>query len=347
MKQKTLKILQHIFVALLVIGSVYYAVRDIDFYLLWQILKSADYVWVLLSIPIMILSHWIRAIRWKTLLKPVLDAKSTWNLFSAVMIGYAVNNVLPRGGEFVRPIVYARREKVSISAVFATIFIERFLDLVFLLGLFAIVFFLNRGLISKAFPYMTDYNLIMFVVLPVVMLFVMILLSLYTKIGHLALKYLVKPFSEKLYNKAESMLESFLKGMEFFRTPSHYLKTLVDSSLLWLFYALPMYLMFFSFSFQDHLNLGVLDAGLLLIVTGIGVTIAPTPGAIGIYHSIVLIAMTNLYSITKEEALAYATLVHAINMLVQVVIGVAFLLKENIKKLPSKDDLDIQLNQDN
>lgn len=322
----------------IVVACVYYVIVDIDFSKLWNVLASANYLWVVLSIPIILLSHWIRAVRWKTLLKPILEAKSTWNLFSAVMIGYAVNNVIPRGGEFVRPFVYARREKVSKSAVFGTIIIERFLDVLFLLGLFAIVFFFSRDVISQTFPWLTDANIVMYVVVPVLMLLVFILLSVYTKIGSFLLEKLVKPFFPDKYHRLEEILQSFLKGFGFIKNPAYYLKTILDSSLLWLFYALPMYMMFYCFPFQANLNLGVMDAGLLLIVVGIGTTVSPSPGAIGLYHYLVTISMVNLYGLTKEDALAYAILVHGVNMLIQVLVGAGFFLRENLSKLPTEAD---------
>lgn len=340
---KTVKeIVKWVFVLAVVVGSLYSVVKDIDFAKLWLILKTADYVWVLLSIPIILLSHYIRAIRWKIILKPILDAKSTWNLFSAVMVGYAVNNVLPRGGELVRPFVYARRENVSKSAVFATIIIERFLDVLFLLGLFAVVFFFSRDLISQAFPWLTDSNILIFVILPVVAILVAILLSAYTRFGYYMLNWLIKPFFPKKAERLEEILTSFLKGFDFIKDPANYLRTFTDSALLWLFYALPMYLMFYSFAFQSHLNLGVMDAGLLLIVVGIGTTVAPTPGAIGVYHYLVTVAMVNLYGINREDALAYAILVHAVNLIIQVVVGAGFFLKENITKLPTAGDFETE-----
>ncbi len=340
MSKTSKNVVKWVIVAAVVFGSIYSVVKDIDFLKLWSILRNANYLWVLLSLPIILLSHWIRAVRWKILLKPVLEAKSIWNLFSAVMVGYAVNNVVPRGGEFVRPFVYARRENVSKTAVFGTIIVERFLDVLFLLGLFAIVFFFGRNIISSAFPWLTDNNIIIFVVLPVLVILALILLSLYTRMGHLLLEWLVKPFFPKKAERIEEMFDSFLMGLGFIKNPADYLRTLSDSALLWLFYALPMYLMFYCFSFQETLNLGVIDAGLLLIVVGIGTTIAPTPGAIGIYHYLVTIAMVNLYNISNEDALAYAILVHSVNMIVQVVVGAGFFLSENIKEIPTKEDFE-------
>lgn len=342
MKQNTSKILRYIFAAVLVVVSFYFVFKDIDFEKLVDIFKNADYIWVFVSIPVILASHFMRAIRWRVLLKPILKAKNLTNLFSAVMVGYAVNNVLPRGGEFVRPFVYARRENVSKSSVFATIIVERVIDVIFLLGLFAIAFFLMRDEIATAFPVLDTEMLIKAVILPVVLLITLILLALYTSIGEWMLKTVVKPLSEKFYVRASDILKKFLKGFEFIRTPTQYLRVTSDSTIIWILYALPLFLMFNSFEFQSYLNLGLADAGLLLIVTGIGVTIAPTPGAIGVYHYLVVYAMTHLYTITREEALAFATLVHALNLIIQVVVGSIFLLRENISKIPSEEEFDLE-----
>lgn len=326
--------------AIIVAASLYFVFRDIDFTLLLEIIASANYWWAVASIPVILLSHWMRAVRWRTFLSPIENSKSTWNLFSAVMVGYAVNNVLPRGGELVRPYVYARRQKVSKSAVFATIIVERVIDVIYLLMLFAFAFFLMKDKIAEAFPVLDSQTLIVFVILPVAALLLLILLSLYTSFAKVLLKLFIKPLSEKIYTRADEILGKFLTGFEFIRTPSQYLRVLLESTLIWVLYALPMYLMFNSFAFQDVLHLGISDAWLLLIVTGIGVTIAPTPGAIGVYHYVVVYAMTHLYAISKEEAMAFATLVHAINMILQVLIGGGFLLRENITKIPTTEDMD-------
>ena len=99
--------------------------------------------------------------------------------------------------------------------------------------------------------------------------------------------------------------------------------------------------MFFAFDFQSTLHLGLIDAGLLIVVSGVGTSIAPTPGAIGVYHWIIVSALVNLYpNISQEEALAYATLTHGVNLIIQVIIGAIFLLKENITKIPTKEDFE-------
>jgi len=345
MKESTKNIIKYFLAAAITIAAIYVVIKDIDFPILWEILLNVNYFYILLTIPIILFSHVIRALRWKTLLAPVHKAKSLFNLFSGVMVGYAVNAFTPRGGELVRPFVYARREKISLTSTFATIIVERVIDVLTLLFIFAGAFFWYREEIAAAFPYMTPDKIVLYFIAPVLAILALLILIIYTNIGYLLLQKLIKPFSEKFYIKLETLMVKFIRGFAFIKTPSQYFRVIMESFLMWFFYALPLYVTFFAFNFQSVLHLTMGDAVLLLIVVGIGVTIAPTPGSIGVYHWLVTLAMTNLYDITKEDAFAFATVAHAVNYIVQIAFGAAFLLRENIRGIPHKEDIEEKIDQ--
>lgn len=341
MKEGTKKFLRIIISLIIIVASIYYAIKDINFNELLRIIINADYLWIILSVPVITLSHWVRAMRWKTMLEPALKQKSAsvWNLFSAVMIGYAANCVLPRGGEFLRPYVYSRREKISFTTTFATIIVERFIDVITLILLFGIVFLFLSKKVVHALPNL-DPNHVIF---PVAVIFAVLLLSFYPPFVKLVLKILIKPLSQKLFDKINSLFEKFLKGFAIIRNPSQYFRLIIESVGIWFLYTVPMFLMFFSFDFQSKFHLGFDDATVLIVISGIGATIAPTPGAIGVYHVLIQNAMVKIYGITPEEALAYATLTHAINYLVQVGIGGIYFFRENIKKMPPREKFSAEL----
>ncbi|MFM8436880.1 MAG: lysylphosphatidylglycerol synthase domain-containing protein, partial [Candidatus Kapaibacterium sp.] len=94
---------------------------DVDVRVLVERFLDTRYGLALLSIPIVILSHFVRAWRWQTLLGPIRsEPVSMFNLFSAVMVGYAANNILPRSGEVLRPFVLHRREELGLSGCVAS-----------------------------------------------------------------------------------------------------------------------------------------------------------------------------------------------------------------------------------
>ncbi len=336
MKQVYRRIYRIVFSILIIIVSIWYAIKDIDFSELKRIILEANYLWALLSIPVILLSHWIRARRWKTMLEPALKVKSpsTWNLFSAVMIGYAFNSILPRGGEFVRPFVYSRREKVSFTSTFATIIVERVIDVITLLLLFALVFFFLSNQIVKVIGEI-DFNKVLTVAGLIIFV---VIVSFYPPVFRFLIRKLLKPISNKFYEKISILFDKFLKGFAIIKSPGDYTRLILESIAIWFCYTVPMYLMFFSFGFQSTLDLGFNDAVLLIVISGIGVTIAPSPGAIGVYHVLIQNAMVLFYGLAKEEALAYATLTHAVNYFIQLIVGGLFFFRENLKGIPLKAD---------
>src|SRR5688572_22254406 len=88
----------------------------------------ADLIW--LTIGLTVLTFVVRAERWKYLLEPLGPTRFR-TVFRTTVIGFAASAVLPaRAGEVIRPYLLARQEGLSATAAFATIVVERVLDLV-------------------------------------------------------------------------------------------------------------------------------------------------------------------------------------------------------------------------
>jgi uncharacterized protein (TIRG00374 family) len=338
LKEISKNIVKILISVIFVVLSIYYATLDIDFNRLKNILVTTNFFIALIPIPIILLSHLFRAMRWKVMLNPIKIKISLLNLFSAVMIGYAANSVLPipRAGEFLRPFVLSQREKVSFSSIFATIVIERVLDVIFLLFLFGVTFITLSSKIVNILPNDINPNSL---ITAVAMFVFIILVSFYPPLFRYFISKILKPLSPKIAEKISQLFDKFSLGLAVIKSPSAYIRLIIDSFAIWFLYAVPLYITFFAFDFQDSLNLGMIDALMLLIISGIGVSIAPTPGAIGVYHALVSTAMVQLYGIPKEEGLAYATVVHFVSYIIQVIVGGAFFLRENITNLDKLQEL--------
>jgi hypothetical protein len=340
------KILKNTITALIVIVSTYLAFSGINFSLLLKYILQANYIYIILPIPIMLLSHWVRAIRWKTILKPIYESPSVFRLFSAVMVGYAVNNILPRGGEIVRPYIYAKQEKISFSSTFATIILERIIDVFTLLLLFGITFIFYSKKILSLLPPSIDLGKLLFLL---VLFIVIVIVAFYPPVFHFLLSKLIKPISNNFYLKIVDIFDKFRKGFAIVTKPSMYLKLLVESLIIWFFYSLPLFIMFFAFDLSSQ-GMNFMDSVLLVVASGISFSIAPTPGSIGVFHWIVKIILVQFYGVSGEQALAYATVNHGVNYLLQVLVGGYFVFKDKswdyIFNINFKNkDKDIQLEQ--
>ncbi|MCL2039149.1 MAG: flippase-like domain-containing protein [Bacteroidetes bacterium] len=337
MQKNTKKLLNIFFVLIVISLTIYGLFANLDLDSFVDSFSGINWIYCALSVPVALLSHLVRALRWRLYVNPIKKDVSLFNLFSAVMVGYAVNNWTPRGGELVRPYVLARRVNCSKSSLIATIIVERLIDVFFLLLMFCLVFLLSKELILQAFPWLNTNTLTLMgglVFLVVLCLFLLLTTNIFDNLLNKILRKLSAKWTERIYN----IWRAFKLGFETLKTPRDYLYNFLYSCLIWLLYTIPSYLMFFAFDFQNTAHLTIIDAGLLVVVSGIGMSIAPVPGGIGVYHWIAVTCIVNLYpQISTEEALAYATVSHGINLLIQVLAGGLFMLRENIRNVDLKE----------
>lgn len=323
--------------------AIWYIAKDLDYELLAAHLTTLRWGWVLLVVPIVMLSHVLRAVRWKTMLNPIKQGISLYNLFSAVMVGYFANNIIPipRAGEFLRPYALSRREKVSFSSLFATILLERVMDVLFLLLMFGVSFALLSDKIMKIFP--ADKISPGAILTVIALIIIVVLLAFFPPFFEFFLRRFVKPITGSRYPKIESIYKKFKVGFSVVRTPSRYFKLFAESTAIWIVYAVPLYILFFAFPGLDSYNLGFMDSIFILVVAGVSVTIAPTPGALGIYHVLVQTSLVQLYSVPTDLALAYAFIAHAISKVTEIIIGAIYASRENIKKVSTEEEMEKQM----
>src|SRR5262245_30523757 len=112
--------------------------------------------WLAVSLASAFVNLVIRALRWQYLLRP-LGRTSFANAFRATAVGFAASSILPaRAGEVIRPYFLARHERhheqMSATGAFATIILERLLDIVTVLILLASYVFVFGREVGQANP---------------------------------------------------------------------------------------------------------------------------------------------------------------------------------------------------
>jgi glycosyltransferase 2 family protein len=100
---------------------------------------EANYLWVALGVFVALLSHLSRAYRWLLLAEPLGFKPRLVNSYHAVMAGYIINYTVPRSGELARAGLLTTYENVPFEKGFATIVIERVIDVM----MFGLIFFIS------------------------------------------------------------------------------------------------------------------------------------------------------------------------------------------------------------
>lgn len=304
------------------------AFRDIDLRGLLDALSKANYWWALSMFPALLLSHALRALRWRYLLRPVKSVIAYRNLFSAMMVGYMMNNVLPRVGELVRPYAINKLEGISRSTAFGTVFIERLFDIFTFLLVIALLPVLTTGPLSQAFPWLESAGIWLTagtLTLLGLFTFLMIRRDLVVRL----LGTLTRRLSPRRAELVEHIAHAFLDGFLFLKEPRHYLAIGSLSAAIWGLYIVMMYLPFYAFDFPGRYGLDLGSAVVLQAISSIGY-IMPTPGAVGPYHYFTMQTLTMLYGVSDELAGSYAALTHAIGYVGVTLIGLWYFFRDRL-----------------
>jgi glycosyltransferase 2 family protein len=304
------------------------AFRGVSFKELWASLKDVNYLWVALLVPIAVLSHWLRAVRWSYLLAPVKENIPTRNLFSAVMIGFMVNNLVTRVGEVTRAFAVGKSENISKSSVFGTVVIERIIDMVTFLFILCVVILVYP---SSLDPFFSDVTAVrpFFIIGSVGFLGFFIMLFFKAEPLFRLLSFLKRFIPQRFESKYQALLDSFLTGFGVSRMKNKYGMIVLLSLLIYFFYALGLYVPFFAFSALAGINLDFGAAVILLTISTIAFAF-PAPGALGTYHQFLSFALVRLYGVDDVTALSYSIITHEMGYIITTVVGLYYFFKDHI-----------------
>jgi hypothetical protein len=317
-----------VLVLLLTAGLLAFFLRNADLGGVWAEMRRADPGLLLLSLLFTVLTYLLRTWRWQYLLRPIGRAGFVTAL-RATIIGFAASALLPaRAGEFIRPYLLARREGFSTAAAFATIVLERLLDLVTVLLLFsAFLLFFDPGLA------VTDPRTFAAIrvgaagaaVSSLVGLVVLAVLAGHPERLGRAAGRLERWLPARIAAALERLVSRFAEGMAVLRVPSELARAMAISAPLWMSIAAGIWLAARAF----HITLPFTGSFLIMSLLVVGVAV-PTPGAIGGFHAAFRIGVTAFYGASEEQAVGAAIVLHAISFLPVSVAGIALMAHEGL-----------------
>jgi uncharacterized protein (TIRG00374 family) len=324
MKQKAVNIIKLCIGIAISAFFLYLAFRQVDLQRLIKVLSNINGAILILAVLVIFASHWFRAVRHGYLLAPIKRIKNS-SLFSALMIGYMANTILPAHlGELLRAYVIGKKERVSGSSTLATIAVKRVVDVLSLL--------IIMGLVFMVYPFPDIVKLSAYLTI----LFIMVI------IGFLAfvkmkpqetfrfIGIITKPLPGKTGDKLLELLGSFREGVVALNNRQSYLIVFILTILIWICYVVVFAIGFYSFNFIETYDIPLGASFVLLVITTISILVPSSPGYVGTYHWLCTISL-GLFAVPKSPALGYAIVIHAVTFIPVALVGIAFSLKEGIK----------------
>ena len=255
--------------------------------------------WMPLAVVSYILGHFVRGVRTRLLVSR--DAEMTVaTATSVVVVGYAVNNILPaRLGELARAGMLTERTGLPVAQSLTVTILERVLDgwilVLFLVATIAVI------PVTGAVHEVAIVASIVFVVVTIAVLFV--LLAPNPFIG------LVSRVTSRLPDRWHDRMIRFsmeiVQGLAYLRRPADAFRVIGLTAIVWTFEAGLFFFLLPAFGIAMHPGW----AFLALTVTNLGILVPSTPGYVVVFHFFCREALRAV-GIAGEVAVSYSVFVH-------------------------------------
>ena len=319
MKKNLTTILQYFIFLGLGIFLAWWSLKDLNHDQKSQIriaLSHARYWLIIPVFAILIASHLIRALRWKLLISSLGYKPRTANSFFAVMIGYLTNLAVPRLGEIVKCTLLARYEKVPADKLIGTIILERVIDALTLLLIFAITFAIQPGLYAdlvNAFfhsPHDPSKKRISgFLIAAILIIAVAAGLLLWMVIKRKTVNDVIA-----LFRRIGKSVWQGLSAVQHLKKRGLFL---IYTFALWFFYLLGTYVGFYAL--KETQQYGIKEAFAILSAGSVGMIV--TPGGIGAY-ALLIKKTAEVYGLEEGIALAFGWILWIVQTFVILIGGI-------------------------
>ena len=299
----------------LILGGaiLYWMYRDFDFRSIQHVLlHEMDWTWMLLSLPFGVTAQLFRGWRWRQTLDPIGEHPRRSTCVHAIFLSYATSLVIPRVGEFLRCGVLKRYDGTSFAKALGTVVTERAIDTL-LVALITVCTILFQMSVFGTFFDKTGTSLDTLLQFSTTGWLVTGICSIAALV---LLHFLLRRLS--FYDKVKTTLHGIWQGVASLKDVRNIPLFLFFTVGIWLSYFIHYYLTFFCFDFTSHLGL---SCALVSFIVGSIAVIVPTPNGAGPWHFAVK-TMLILYGVADTQALYFVLIVHTVQTLLVVLLGV-------------------------
>jgi hypothetical protein len=320
-KKLILNILKYLLFLSVGIGLFLWVYRDQDMNSLWSGLSEFHYGWIITSLGIALLSHFLRALRWRMLLDSIGYKPGVLNVFLSILIMYLANFAAPRMGEVARCGILTRYEKIPFTAQLGTVVIERMVDVVFLILIILSVLLFDWNVLTDYLTgKMSDQGSGKYSVLT--SWWFLSIAGLFIFLGILAVVFRKSLLKTNFARKIVSYIDKFIEGL---KSVLHLKKPGIFILLTFGIYACYFMMTWFvMIAFTPTTHLSPFVALAVLAMGSVGMVL-PVQGGVGTYHAFVGATLT-LYGTSEYNSTLLAFVMHGSTSVFLILIGAIALI---------------------
>lgn len=252
--------------------------------------KTADYLYVYISLLIGLTGFWARAYRWKYTLAHIGYTAPFTVKFGAVCITYVMNMLIPRSGEVSRAVALNRYAGVPFDKAFGTIISERIIDLILLVIAVGATIALQFNEVKAYLVDIPFKQLLFFGTIAGILFISSLLFFLYSKL----------PWVQKIKIKISGLTEGVLSV---FKMPNKW-PFLLLSAYIWFSYVLMFYITIYALPETAGLSFG--SVATAFVIGSIVITF--TNGGTG-WFPVAIAGILTIYKVPVTAGTAFGWIV--------------------------------------
>jgi uncharacterized protein (TIRG00374 family) len=293
---------------------VYFSLRGLEYERIIEGLEGVRYFYLLPVTLLYLIVSLLRSLRWGIIVSP-LQKIGQKELYPISCIGYMSSVLVPmRMGEFVKPYLLSAKNLVPFGSALATVFVERVLDVMAVLGIFLLIT-LNASLP----PWLEKSGHTALAVFALLVVF-MCVLYFRTQMVLAALSPAFKVLPRRFHDRVEDLIHRFVEGFRIIASPGRLMGTLLLSVLIW---GLSGFAIFVLFSFHNF-QLSLLVAFVVLVVNIIGISLPTAPGMLGNFQFACILALS-WFDVPKDAAFLFSMVSYFMGVGMVILLGLVFL----------------------
>jgi uncharacterized protein (TIRG00374 family) len=317
--------LQFLVLAVVSGACIWYTMKDVPLREVWNALRSANYLGFTLVMAVTLLGFWLRALRWPYFLRTERRIPVD-SLFSATMIGFMVNQVLPfRLGELARPWALARKENLSRTTLLATIVVERAVDMLTLLAIFGLSLMVHPIAENTPAGVFVQLGARVMIAASVLLTIAVVLAERNRAAAHRVLERAFGFLPGGMPGRLVGAADHFLDGFGLFRDVPRLVSCFAFSMVMFLCYALGLSIAMRSMHLDVPWHAGLV----MLVVTAIGIMAPSLPGGAGPLNVACSLGLA-LFGITDARASAFGWFYFFSQWLPITAVGLFYLNREGL-----------------
>jgi uncharacterized protein (TIRG00374 family) len=283
-----------------------------------------------LSASFIVLTFAGRALRWRAMMRPVCPHPSFPKLLAATVVGFTAVVFFGRPGEFVRPWLIAKQEKISVSSQLAAWVLERVLDLLMVLLLFG--FALTRVQPSDTMgPQMRAVLAsggILALALGLACVGVIVITAVSQDVSRRLFSRFAALLPRGISRRLSGIFDSFLTGMSSTGSLRSLSELFAWSVLEWIVILASMHCALLAYPATAHFR--ILDTMVFSGFVAFGSAVQ-LPGIGGGMQVATVLVATELFGLELESATALAVVIWAVSWLTVVPFGVFTAFAQGLK----------------